>query len=54
MCTYHMSEMDNYSIRDILANFISDYGVPGNFEFDRTLVQTRSKTRFNQLEYITG
>ena len=52
MCTYHMSEMNNYSITEILDNFISDYGVPDNFKFDITLLQTGSKTSFNQLDHI--
>ena len=49
-----MSEMNSYSIRDILSNFLSDYGVPENLESDGTLVQTGSKTRFNHLDQITG
>ena len=49
-----MSEMNNYIIRDIWDNFISDYGVPDNLEFDRTLVQTGSNTRFNQMGHIMG
>ena len=49
-----MSEMNNYSIRDILDNLISDYRVPENMEFDKTLVQTGSKTMFNQMDQIMG
>ena len=49
-----MSEMNNNRIRDILDNFISDYGVPKNFKFDVPFVLTRSKTRLNQMDYIMG
>ena len=43
-----MSEMDKYTTGDILANFISYYGVREYLEFYGTLVQNVNKIRSNK------
>ena len=49
-----MSEMNKYSIGDILANSILDNGVPEHLEFYGKLVQTGSNTGSNHLDNIMG